>query len=90
MLAVVEITVWHWVGFIACILVFLALDLGVFHRRAHSVGFREALAWTAVWFCLAMAFATGLKPWRGEKEALIEGAGAHGRQPPKKGHSTLR
>ena len=35
MLALVEITPWHWVGFIACVLIFLALDLGVFHRHAH-------------------------------------------------------
>jgi len=70
MLALVQITAWHWVGFIACVLIFLALDLGVFHRHAHKVSFREALAWTTVWFCLAMLFAAGLKPLRGEKESL--------------------
>jgi tellurite resistance protein TerC len=70
MLALVEITWWHWVGFIACVLVLLYLDLGVFHRRAHVVSFKESLAWTAVWFCLAMLFALGLKPVRGDKEAL--------------------
>ena len=70
MLAVVDITIWHWVGFIACVIVFLALDLGVFHRKAHTVGFKEALGWTAVWFTLAMLFAWGLRPLRGEKEAL--------------------
>jgi tellurite resistance protein TerC len=70
MLAVVEITTWHWVGFIACVLVFLALDLGLFHRQAHVVKFREALLWTSVWFSLAMLFALGLKPLRGNKEAL--------------------
>jgi TerC family integral membrane protein len=70
MLALVEITAWHWFGFIACIVLFLALDLGVFHRRAHVVSFKEALGWTAVWFSLAMLFALALKPARGEKEAL--------------------
>jgi len=70
MLALVQITPWHWVGFIACVFVFLALDLGVFHRHAHKVSFREALLWTTVWFCLAMVFAMVLKPLRGEKEAL--------------------
>ncbi len=70
MLALVEITPWHWIGFIACVLIFLALDLGVFHRHPHQVKFREALIWTAVWFCLAMLFALALKPLRGEKEAL--------------------
>ena len=70
MFAVVEITCWHWVGFIACVLVFLALDLGLFHRHAHVVKFREALLWTTVWFSLAMLFALALKPLRGDKEAL--------------------
>ncbi|PYJ08244.1 MAG: hypothetical protein DME25_02000 [Verrucomicrobia bacterium] len=70
MLGLVEITVWHWIGFIACVLIFLAVDLGVFHRRAHQVRFQEALVWSAVWFCLAMLFAWGLKPLRGPKESL--------------------
>ena len=70
MLALVEITPWHWVGFIACVLIFLALDLGLFHRQAHVVKFREALFWTSIWFSLAMLFALGLKPLRGSKEAL--------------------
>ena len=70
MLALVEITWWHWVGFIVCVLVLLFLDLGVFHRRAHVVRFKESLVWTLVWFCLAMLFALGLKKLRGEKESL--------------------
>jgi tellurite resistance protein TerC len=70
MLALVEITPWHWVGFVVCVLIFLALDLGVFHRHAHTVKFKEALAWSVVWFALAMLFALALKPLRGEKEAL--------------------
>jgi tellurite resistance protein TerC len=70
MFAVVEITCWHWVGFIACVLIFLALDLGVFHRHAHTVKFKEALIWSIVWFCLAMLFALALKPLRGKQESL--------------------
>lgn len=48
----------------------LALDLGVFHRRAHVVGFRESMLWTSIWVCLAMLFAMGLAPLRGQKESL--------------------
>jgi len=70
MLALVEITAWHWVGFIVGVLALLALDLGVFNRRAHTVSFKEALAWTVVWFSLAMLFASSLLPLRGEKEAF--------------------
>ncbi|HWD93668.1 MAG TPA: TerC family protein [Verrucomicrobiae bacterium] len=70
MLALVEITPWHWIGFIVCVVIFLALDLGVFHRKAHVVRFREALMWTAIWFALAMIFALALKPMRGQKGSL--------------------
>ena len=66
----VEITPWHWAGFILCVLIFLALDLGVFHRRARVVKFREAAAWSAVWFALAMAFAGAMAHWRGREEAV--------------------
>jgi tellurite resistance protein TerC len=70
MLALIHITVWHWVAFIACVVVFLALDLGVFHRKAHAVKFREALLWTSIWFCLAMLFGVWLRSTRGQKEGL--------------------
>ena len=62
MLALVEISGWHWVGFIGCVLVFLALDLGVFHRHAHVVRFREALFWTVLWFGMAMLFGLLIAP----------------------------
>jgi tellurite resistance protein TerC len=45
-----------WLGFITFVLLMLALDLGVFHRKAHVVSFREALAWSVVWVALALAF----------------------------------
>ena len=70
MLAVMPITPWHWVAFIVCVIVFLALDLGLFHRHAHTVKFREAIIWSAIWFSVAMLFALGLKHFRGQKEAL--------------------
>lgn len=49
--------IWLWVAFVALILILLALDLGIFHRNAHAVTIKEALAWTAVWTALAMGFA---------------------------------
>jgi tellurite resistance protein TerC len=48
---------WIWFGYILFILVLLALDLGVFHRKAHVVSVKEALAWTAVWIGFALGFA---------------------------------
>lgn len=47
---------WLWIGFIILILLLLALDLGVFHRKAHVVGVREALAWSGAWVLLALLF----------------------------------
>ena len=48
----------------------LVLDLGVFHRRAHTVKFREALAWSAVWIALAAIFAVVIFFWHGRTPAL--------------------
>ena len=59
-----------WAAFVACILVFLALDLGVFHRQSHVVKVKEAFGWTLVWFAVAMLFAGGLVAWRGKQEAV--------------------
>ncbi len=53
-------TVLAWVGFIALIGIFVALDLGVFHRKAHVVSLPEALGWTAVWVSLALVFNVGI------------------------------
>jgi tellurite resistance protein TerC len=45
-----------WTVFTAFILAMLALDLGVFHRKAHTVSFREAVTWSVVWIVLALGF----------------------------------
>ncbi len=62
MIALADLSSAPWVLFVAVVLVFLALDLGVFHRRARAVRFREALLWTAIWFSCAMLFAFVLAP----------------------------
>lgn len=62
MLGVIDITPWHWIGFIACVLFFLALDLGVFHKSAHVVKFKEAIGWTALWVALSFAFGLFIAP----------------------------
>src|SRR6267378_6602752 len=72
MLAEIEITPIHWVGFVVVVLLFLSLDLGIFHRHAHVVKFKEALAWTIVWFSLAMVFAFAfVTPNLGDRKALL-------------------
>ena len=47
---------WFYLGFTGFVLLLLALDLGVFHRKAHAVSFREAAAWSVVWVTLALVF----------------------------------
>jgi tellurite resistance protein TerC len=64
-----EIEWWHYATFILGVLVVLALDLGVFHRRARVVKFREALAWTCLWVSLSLFFAWTLRPTLGPEEA---------------------
>ena len=59
-----------WVAFNALILTLLALDLGVFHRRGHAVGVREALTWSAIWVSLAIAFGVGIWWKLGQQPAL--------------------
>ena len=53
-------TIWLWVGFNVFVLLMLAVDLGVFHRKAHAVSIREAITWSVVWIALAMLFNLGL------------------------------
>ena len=47
---------WFYAGFTLLVLILLSLDLGVFHRKAHTVSFREAAVWSAVWVSLALGF----------------------------------
>jgi tellurite resistance protein TerC len=59
-----------WLGFNAFVLVMLAFDLGVFHRKNHTVKVKEALIWTGVWVVLALIFNVGVWQVRGEEVAL--------------------
>jgi len=47
---------WFYLAFSGFVLALLALDLGVFHKQAHEVSFKEASIWTSVWICLALVF----------------------------------
>jgi tellurite resistance protein TerC len=66
--------IWLWVGFTVFIVLMLALDLGVFHGKAHVVGFREAMFWSGVWIFLSLAF-TVLVYFVYEKQWMGIGAG---------------
>jgi TerC family integral membrane protein len=59
-----------WILFNLFVLAMLALDLGVFNRRAHTIRFREALGWSAMWVSLAAAFAVLVYFWHGRVATL--------------------
>jgi tellurite resistance protein TerC len=61
---------WLWVGFNLFVLLMLALDLGIFHRKAHEVRTKEAAIWSGVWIALALAFGTGLYTLAGPRAGL--------------------
>jgi tellurite resistance protein TerC len=61
---------WLWVGFNVFVLLMLALDLGVFHRKAHVVTFKESLTWTTVWVTLALVFNYGIYHYMGPQKGL--------------------
>ena len=53
---IMEESIWLWVGFNIVVLFLLALDLGVFHRKAHAVSMKEALTWSIIWITLSLLF----------------------------------
>lgn len=59
-----------WAGFMVFVLAMLAVDLGVFHKKAHEVSMKEAGIWSAVWVALAIAFNVGVHFWFGPERAL--------------------
>jgi tellurite resistance protein TerC len=61
---------WLWIGFNIFVLLMLALDLGVFHRKSHVINLRESITWTVVWVILALLFNLGIWHYAGSGKAL--------------------
>lgn len=59
-----------WAAFIVVVLLLLSLDLGVFHRKAHSVRVREALIWSVTWVILSLSFGAWVYTTYGSKAGL--------------------
>jgi tellurite resistance protein TerC len=66
---------WLWIGFNVFVLAMLAVDLFVFHRKAHEVASWEAATWTAVWVALAVLFGAGVYTFMGRDAGLEYFAG---------------
>jgi tellurite resistance protein TerC len=60
----------HWIAFNLFVLIAVALDLGVFHRKAHKIAMREALLWSFAWIVLALTFGLVLLYFNGRQPAL--------------------
>jgi len=65
-----EINIWFWIFFNVMVLIMLALDLGVFHKKLHVVSVKEALIWTGIWIFLALCFNGFIYFMLGETKAL--------------------
>src|SRR4029078_11647960 len=61
---------WLWIGFSLFIFTMLALDLGLFNRKAHTIRYREAWIWSAVWVTLAMIFASIVFHYQGSQRGF--------------------
>ena len=59
-----------WIGFTIFVLAMLAIDLGVFHRKAHEVRFKEAMTWTFVWITISLLFNVLVWYWFGPVKGL--------------------
>jgi tellurite resistance protein TerC len=60
----------HWIAFNLFVVIAVALDLGVFHRKTHKITIREALLWSLAWIALAVTFGLVLLYFRGRQPAL--------------------
>jgi tellurite resistance protein TerC len=59
-----------WIGFHVFLIIALAIDLGILHKDAHEIKFKEAIKWSIVWFSLAMIFNGGVWYFQGPERAL--------------------
>lgn len=62
---------WFWVAFASIVLVMLAIDLGIFHKRNHAVKMREALIWTFIWIGLSLLFNVWVYFVEGKHAAIL-------------------
>ncbi|GAA4302445.1 TerC family protein [Nibribacter koreensis] len=66
----VKTDILFWIGFNVVVLILLALDLFVFHRKSHVVKMKEALGWSVFWVALSLAFNILIYYWKGSGPAL--------------------
>lgn len=62
--------IYIWIGFVVFVIAMLALDLGVFNRKAHEIKMKEAILWSIFWISLALIFNLGIYIFDGKEDAL--------------------
>ncbi|MDR0698347.1 MAG: TerC family protein [Tannerella sp.] len=65
-----EINITYWIGFIVFVIIMLAFDLGVFHKKNTEVKIKEAILWSVFWISLALIFNVGIYYLFGKAQAL--------------------
>jgi tellurite resistance protein TerC len=60
-----------WISFVVFILIVLLLDLGIFHKKSHTVGFKESIIWSGIWIAMAMAFSVIILLWHGQDDFML-------------------
>ena len=65
-----QVSIYFWIGFHIFIFLMLALDLGIFNKKAHKVPVKEALIWSSVWITLALLFSIFISKEFGKQRAL--------------------
>jgi tellurite resistance protein TerC len=59
-----------WIIFSVSVFVLLALDLGIFHRKSHEIGIKEAMIWSLIWLAVAVVFNIIVYLWHGQDTAM--------------------
>jgi len=76
-----EWSTYAWIGFNVFVAAMLVVDLGIFHRDAKPVRFREAMGWSVVWIALALLFTLGFTttPARSRRYSFSPATSSNGR-----------
>lgn len=65
-----DVSWWMWAAFSGIVTFLLVLDLGVFHRKAHTISIKEAAIWTVVWIAVSLVFNMGVYTFLGTQTGL--------------------
>lgn len=64
------ISTYHWLGFLAFLIIILFIDLGIFNKKEHEITIKEAIIWTFIWITLALIFNVGIFFFLGHEKGI--------------------